>query len=398
MSWRLRLGQLFGIKLYVHVTFLLLLGWVGLAALARGQNLAGALFGILSILLVFACVVLHELGHALTARSYGIRTQDITLLPIGGVARLERMPRDPLQEFWVALAGPAVNVAIAALLLLLIAISQGPQALGGIRLFDGSMTRGSLLQELLRVNVLLVLFNLLPAFPMDGGRVLRALLAQKMDYVLATRLAANVGQLMAFVFAFVGLFYNPFLLFIALFVYMGAEAEAQAVQVQATFRGIPVRRAMVTQFSSLDSNDPLSRAVQVLLTGTQQDFPVTADGHVAGLLTRRDLLAALHDHGPAVPVAEAMRTDVNPIEASEALDEAFQRMQTEELPAAPVTDAGRLVGMLTMENIAEFLMVSAALEGAPMRASAGTANSARDLTASDVREPGVWRPTRSRQL
>src|SRR5947209_7360172 len=241
MSWRWRLGEWFGIVVYMHVTFLLLLGWVALVSLGQGLGWVGALEGIVLILLVFACVVLHEYGHALTARRYGIRTRDITLLPIGGVARLERMPRDPVQELWVALAGPAVNVVIAAVLMALILLLRGVPALAGAGLFGGRPLHDGLLPELLRVNIYLVLFNLLPAFPMDGGRVLRALLARRMAYERATRAAASVGQIMAFGFAFVGLLSNAFLLFIALFVYMGAEAEAQAVQVQSAFRGLPVR-------------------------------------------------------------------------------------------------------------------------------------------------------------
>jgi Zn-dependent protease len=394
MSWRWRLGELFGIVIYMHVTFLLLLGWVALVSFGQGHGLAGAIGGILFILLVFACVVLHEYGHALTARRYGIQTRDITLLPIGGVARLERMPRDPVQELWVALAGPAVNVVIAAVLFVLILVFQGAPAVNGMGILGGELLRGGLLNELLRVNVLLVGFNVLPAFPMDGGRVLRALLAQRMEYVKATRIAANVGQMMAFVFGFIGLFNNPFLLFIALFVYMGAEAEAQAVQVQSTFRGLPVRRAMVTRFTSLGADEPLSRAVQLLLSGTQQDFPVVTDGGVAGILTRRDLLSALHEQGPASPVAGAMRTDVVPVEASAPLEDTFQRMQTEELTAVPVTDMGRLVGLITMENIAEFLMITAALEGAPLNAAELVTTAEANVTPPAGPETSRWWPRR----
>src|SRR2546428_8461559 len=192
MKWRWRLGELFGIVIYMHVTFLLLIGWVALSHLMAGHGFAQALGGILFIVLLFACVVMHEYGHALTARHYGIRTQDITLLPIGGVARLERMPRDPIQELWVALAGPAVNVAIAAVLFVLVSLFPSAAAPTHVRLVGGS-----LLQKLLWVNVSLVVFNLLPAFPMDGGRVLRALLARGMERVQATRAAASLGEAMA---------------------------------------------------------------------------------------------------------------------------------------------------------------------------------------------------------
>jgi len=202
MKWRWRLGEWFGIVVYMHATFLLLIGWVALSHFLAGEGLAEALNGILFILLLFACVVMHEYGHALTARRYGIQTRDITLLPIGGVARLERMPREPGQELWVALAGPAVNVAIAAALFVLIELFEGAAALTMSKV---QLVGGDLLPKLMWVNISLAVFNLLPAFPMDGGRVLRALLARRMDYARATRAAASVGQMMAFLFGLWGL-------------------------------------------------------------------------------------------------------------------------------------------------------------------------------------------------
>jgi Zn-dependent protease/CBS domain-containing protein len=390
MAWRWRLAELFGIVIYMHVTFLLLLGWVALSHFLRGHGIGEALSGILLILLLFACVVMHEFGHALTARRYGIRTRDITLLPIGGVARLERMPRDPAQELTVALAGPAVNVAIAAFLYLLLPLFRGAAALADVHVVGGDM-----ITKLMWFNVSIVIFNLIPAFPMDGGRVLRALLAQRMDYVRATRIAANVGQMIAFGFGFLGLVVPGqfLLLFIALFVYMGAEAEAQSVQVQWAFRGLPVRRAMVTRFASLAPTDSLSQAVQLLLSSSQQDFPVAEDGEPVGLLTRRDLLQALHDHGPGATVQQGMRLDVASVEANAPLEETFQRLQTEELPAAPVTDMGRLVGLITMENIAEFLMIRAALEGAPTTPGQGVS---REGAAAEQRGEGA-RPVAGRR-
>lgn len=361
MNWRWRLGEIFGIVIYMHVTFLLLIGWFAIVPIMRGEGAGGALVSVLFVLLLFACVVAHEYGHALTARRYGIQTRDITLLPIGGVARLERMPRDPVQELWIALAGPAVNVVIAAALALLLALTRGAVAIA-----DVALDPRHLLNNLLSVNVSLVLFNLLPAFPMDGGRVFRALLARRMPYEKATRAAASVGQLMAFLFGFGGLLSGyVMLLFIALFVYMGAEAEAQSVQVESAFRGLPVGRVMVTRFASLAPDDTLGQAVKLLLSTTQQDFPVRQDGHAVGLLTRHDLLSGLHEHGPAAGIAVAMRSDVQAVEATAPLEETFQRMQAEGLPVLPVNQGGQLAGLLTMENIAEFLMVTAALEGAP---------------------------------
>jgi Zn-dependent protease/predicted transcriptional regulator len=395
MAWRWRLGELFGIVIYMHVTFLLLLGFVVFSHFLRGHGLGEALSGILLILLLFACVVMHEFGHALTARRYGIQTRDITLLPIGGVARLERMPRDPMQELNVALAGPAVNLVIAAVLYGLLLLSRGAAALTAVHVVGGDM-----ISKLMWWNISIVVFNLIPAFPMDGGRVLRALLARRMDYVQATRLAANVGQMIAFLFGFLGLVVPGqfLLLFIALFVYMGAEAEAQAVQVQSAFRGLPVRQAMVSRFTSLHPDDSLSRAVQLLLSGSQQDFPVEADGEAVGLLTRRDLLQALHDLGPGAAVRQAMRIDVAPVDASAPLEETFQRLQTEELSAAPVTDNGRLVGLITMENIAEFLMIRTALERATPTRGRVMTRVAATAGPNDVEARRAARQQRGEQL
>jgi Zn-dependent protease/CBS domain-containing protein len=390
MKWRWRLGQVFGIVVYMHVTFLLLIAYFAFIPLSQGRGLSGALYGILFVLLLFLCVVMHEYGHALTARRYGIQTRDITLLPIGGVSSLERMPRDPVQELSVALAGPAVNIAIAVLLAGLIYLFHGRPALTGV-----TLNSDHLLNDLWTMNVTLAVFNLLPAFPMDGGRVLRALLARWLPYESATRAAASVGQMMAFFFALVGLFGDPVLLFIALFVYMGAEAEAQAVQVQAVFQGLPVGRVMVTRFASLEPDDTLGRAVQLLLSSTQQDFPVVQANQVMGLLTRRDLLSALHERGSAAPVSSAMRRDVPPVDASAPLEETFQRMQRENLPAVPVMEASRLAGLITMENIAEYLMVSAALrEGGPGGAAGGIRNS---VAASSAPAAESWRRTRGEQ-
>src|SRR5512138_3596022 len=213
MKWQWKLGRFAGIDVFVHATFLLLIGWVGYSHWLEHHNWGEVLNGVFFILALFLCVVLHEYGHALTARKYGIKTRDITLYPIGGVARLERLPDKPIEELWVALMGPAVNVVIAALLFVYLSVTNGFVPLSNL-----SIASRSFAERLMMVNVSLVLFNLIPAFPMDGGRVLRALLAMRMDYVRATQIAANIGQGMAFLLGFFGLFNNPFLLFIAFFV------------------------------------------------------------------------------------------------------------------------------------------------------------------------------------
>src|SRR5690606_39190809 len=247
----------------------------------------------------------HEFGHALTARRYGIGTRNITLLPIGGLAQLERMPDEPVEELWVALAGPAVNVVIAVVLGVVGFVTETPGGPGA-----GELAGGSLVERLMIVNVMLVLFNLLPAFPMDGGRVLRALLAMRMPYAQATRVAANVGQGMALFFGLVGLFANPFLIFIALFVWIGAGQEAAQTEMRSVLGGVPLEQAMLTDSRTLAPDDTLARAVELLLAGTQQDFPIVDDGgDVHGILTRADLLTALARQEQVAPVAGVMRRD-----------------------------------------------------------------------------------------
>jgi Zn-dependent protease/CBS domain-containing protein len=356
MKWSVRLGRILGIDVYMHLTFLLLLAWVGVSHYLPRHDWTEAWSGIVFILMLFAIVVLHELGHALTARRFGIKTRDITLLPIGGVARLERMPEDPKQEFLVAVAGPAVNVALAALIAAFMLAVAGSSLLGNV-----SLVGGDFLRKLLWINVALALFNMIPAFPMDGGRVLRALLAMRMDYVRATQTAATVGQILAFGFGFIGLFTNPFLVFIALFVWMGAAGEASMVQMKASLAGIPVSRAMITEFRAIEAGDRLQSAVDHILAGFQHDFPVLDGGRLVGVLTRDDLLKAIAREGANAAVSEVMRREIETADPAEMLEPAFLRLQSCDCHALPVVRNGRLVGILTMDNVGEFMMVQAAV-------------------------------------
>lgn len=359
MRWSWKIGRLAGINVYMHATFLLLILFILLAYWAQGRSAATAIAGVVFILVIFGCVVLHELGHALTARKYGIRTRDIVLLPIGGVARLERMPDNPLQELWVALAGPAVNVVIAAGLFLILAAQGIRPELEKVR-----WASGNFLDRLMVVNLWLVGFNLLPAFPMDGGRVLRALLAMRMEYMRATQLAAHIGQAMALLFGFVGLFTDPFLLFIALFVWMGAEAEASTVQVRTSLGAIPVQRVMLTDFRTLNPDDTLARALEHILAGFQQDFPVVFGDHVLGVLTREDLMRALAQGGSTMLVRDAMRRDFQMADSHDMLERALALLRDCNCRSLPVQHDGRLVGILNMENVGEFLMIRTALRQA----------------------------------
>jgi Zn-dependent protease len=285
----------------MHVTFILLVSWVALIYWQQGQSIPAVIKGVVFILTVFLCVVLHEFGHALTARRYGIKTRDIILLPIGGVARLERLPTNPLQELWVALAGPAVNVVIAIGLFIWLNLFASFEPLQKL-----TVTTGPFLERIMAVNLFLVGFNMIPAFPMDGGRVLRAILATRKEYSRATQIAASIGQGIAVFFGFIGLFYNPFLLFIAFFVWIGAAQEASMVQMQSAISSIPVQQAMLTDFRSLHKNDSLDRAVELTLAGSQKDFPVVDNGRILGILTQTDLLKALSARDQYATVTTAM--------------------------------------------------------------------------------------------
>lgn len=365
MKWSWRLGRVAGIDVYMHATFLLIIGWVALSYWLQAGTLNAVLNGVGFILALFACVVLHELGHALTARHYGIKTRDITLLPIGGVARLERMPDVPLHELWVAVAGPAVNVVIAGVLYFALWLNGGLVSLAQL-----GVTEGSFLARLMLVNVLLVGFNMIPAFPMDGGRVLRALLATRMEYTRATQLAASLGQGIAFLFGLIGLFTNPFLVFTALFVWIGAAQEASMVQMKSALEGIPVGRAMLTRYQALSPREPLTRAVELILAGSQHDFPVVDDGRVVGVLTRADLLTALGQGRQEALIADVMRRQFETVEASSMLERASLQLQTCDCHTLPVTRSGELVGLLTMENLGEFMMIQSALSRARRRVPA----------------------------
>src|ERR1700756_1299353 len=268
MGWSLNIGSVAGTAILIHVTFLLFLAWIfGVSYVSGGA--AAAWSGLLFMVLLFLCVLLHEFGHIFTARRFGVRTPDVILLPIGGVARLERIPEKPSEEFLIAIAGPAVNVVIAAVLVLLAGASLDPSDFGTIE-----SSKIGLAERLAVVNVFLALFNLIPAFPMDGGRVLRALLATRLGYVRATEIAASIGQGFAFALGFIGLFFNPMLIFIAIFVYLAASAEAHLVAIRAMSRGVPTSAAMMTQFATLAPEAHVEDAVQTLLRTSQSEFPV----------------------------------------------------------------------------------------------------------------------------
>jgi Zn-dependent protease/CBS domain-containing protein len=353
MTWSMPLFSVGETTVRVHFTFFLLLAWLGAVNwIAAGPQ--AAVQGLIFILLLFLCVLLHEFGHIFMARRYGIRTPDVTLLPIGGVASLERMPEKPGQEIAVALAGPAVNVAIAAVLLLVLNAQFDLETVRNIE-----AVQSSLVARVAAANIALAVFNMIPAFPMDGGRVLRALLATRFGYVRATRLAANTGQVIAVVFGFLGLLGNPLLVLIAVFIFLAASAEAQLVELRDLARGYLARDAMITRFESLGPQSTADDAVSLLLRTTQQEFPVLdGAGRMLGLVTRDRLIEALRDKGGATPVLDFMETNIPTVAGTACLENVVQRLQ--ELRAPAVAVAGndqRFLGFITPENFAEVMMV-----------------------------------------
>lgn len=357
MSWQFKLGRFAGVDVFIHITFFLIVIWYALTYWLVGRTVAAALEGAAFILLVFLGVVLHEYGHVLTARKYGVKTRDITLYPIGGVARLERMPDKPIQELWVALAGPAVNVVIAGGLFAYLWLTDGLTPLNQL-----NFAAGSFVERLMLVNIFLVVFNLIPAFPMDGGRVLRALLAMRLEYVQATQIAATVGQGMAVLFGFWGLFNNPFLLFIAFFVWMGAAQEASMAQMKSALGGIPVMRAMQTEFRTLEPRDNLGHVTQLILAGSQHDFPVVEGERIVGILERDAFIRGLSQRGQTAIVGEFMRRDLPEVDSFDMVEIALMRLTESGARTLPVTHLGQLVGVITSENITEFLMIRSALK------------------------------------
>lgn len=354
MQWSYPLFRVGETEIRIHLTFPLLLLWFGIVYYQEG-GLPAAVEGVVFLAAVFACVVLHELGHATAARRYGIRTPRITLLPIGGIAELERLPEKPAEEIVVALAGPLVNVVIAAFLVLVLGAAVGVDSLTSLE-----DPRIAFAARLAAVNVWLVLFNMIPAFPMDGGRVLRALLALRMSRVRATEIAGTVGQVAAFGFALFGLFTgNVLLVLIAVFVYLAATGEARMTSLHDAARSVTVSDVLITRFESLPPEATLDDAGRALLRTTQHEFPVVeAGGRLRGILTRKGLVDGLQAQGGAAAVTTAMVAPIPMIGGGRPLDEVLGLLQSGHAPAVGVeAPGGGLAGYVTLENISEFMLL-----------------------------------------
>jgi Zn-dependent protease/CBS domain-containing protein len=348
-----RLFSVGGTDVRVHPTFFLLLVWVAAVHWFKG-GVSAAVAGVIFIVLLFLCVVLHEFGHIYAARRYGIRTPDVTLLPIGGVASLERMPEKPGQEIIVALAGPAVNLVIAFVLTFILGARFDLSQMAQLQ-----EAQSSLIAQVAAANIALVLFNLIPAFPMDGGRVLRAILATWLGFTRATRLAANIGQVLAVLLGLAGLFGNPLLVLVAVFIFLAAGAEAGYVAARDLTRGHLAHHAMITSFTPLGPQSSIDDAAALLLRTTQSEFPVLDESRrLRGVVTRDAIVAALKERPGSIPVSEVMSGDVRTVPENACLETVFSDLQKRALHFIGVVDrGGALVGYLTPENISELVMI-----------------------------------------
>lgn len=359
-SWSVRLGRFFGIDVFVHWTFSILLVWIFLMHISGGHGFAGGLSGVFFILALFACVVLHEFGHALTAARFGIKTKDITLYPIGGIASLEGMPEKPGEELLVGLAGPMVNLVIGFIIWVYLTATAQPLDLAAVVGSD-DMARLPFLWNLLFANVVLAVFNLIPAFPMDGGRVLRSLLSFVMDKSNATRAAAALGQFLAIMFVFLGFFYNFWLVFIGLFVFLGAGGEAAAETMRAALSGLKVRDAVMRRFTLLRPDDTLGRAVDVLLNSQETVFLVADVDRPVGTLSRTELIRGLSEQGKGALVSGYMKTDLVVAGPEMKLQDILEQLSAKG-GAAAVMEGDSILGLIDRENIEEKLLVQRTLK------------------------------------
>jgi Zn-dependent protease/CBS domain-containing protein len=360
MSWSLKLLKIKGIDIKVHLTFVLILIWAAYRwSTTTGEGIQGALFGIVATLLLFLSVTLHELGHSMQALKFGVRVRDITLMPMGGLAQMEEIPEDPNKELRIAIAGPLVNFGIAIFLIAIGALLNTRALLSYSELSAalGSASWSGLLAYLTSANLMLGLFNLLPAYPMDGGRILRALLAKRMSHAKATKIAAQVGQGFALLLGLWGVMSGSWtLVIIAIFVWMGAGQEKQGVQVKDTLGETTVGQVMTRSPHTLWVNDPLSKAIDLTLSTSQADFPVLEWGsnRVAGLIAEADILRGLQSVGKNAAAREVMRTNIVYTDSAELLLNAQQKMIKQRTRALPVINTdGELTGLLTANDINE---------------------------------------------
>ncbi len=340
MPWSLKFGSIFGIPIELHITFLLLL-------------LIFSIFGfipLLVIVLLFASVLVHELAHALVGRHYGAKIKKITLLPIGGVSQMEAIPKG--HEFAIAVIGPLTSIILGVVLFLF-------GSLFGLSMyFDLNWVELTSLKDIVRIvmslNFLLGLFNIIPAFPMDGGRVLRAFLSSRMDYLKATEISVRIGQGLAIVFAFVGVFYNPWLIIIAFFIYIGGMGEYQSTQMSSALKGIKVKDLMVKDVVTVSPNDTLEEFEKLLIEKRYKGYPVVFDGNLLGIITINELLSVPRIKWIDTKVQDVMMKDIIIASPNMEVFELHNKLTEKNLGRAPVLENGKLIGFISKTDILKF--------------------------------------------
>ena len=354
MKGSYKIGNIAGIGIFIHWTFSLLIVFIIFSNYRAGQSAEQIIWSLFFILSIFVTVFLHELGHALAAKKYKIKTKDITILPIGGLARLEKIPEKPIEELIVAIAGPAVNIALALIAGLFISIPPLKEL--SLQL-AGEVNQSNFFLNFFIVNIWLAVFNLIPAFPMDGGRVLRALLAMKYSRTIATDIAARIGQILAAIFVFIGFFSSPFLVFIGLFIFIGAQAEATFAHAKSALSGYRVKDALMKDYKVIDKDERVKTAVDMLLNGTAKSFLVMENKKPIGTLTRDEIIRCISEKGDQDTVYNIMNKDLILLEAGSPLENAYQQVQQNNTVLMAVIENNELIGTLDTENILEFIMV-----------------------------------------
>lgn len=363
MDSSLRLFSVRGIAIKVHVTFPLILVWAAVQFGAiSGQGLEGAVFGVIVTLLLFSIVILHELGHSFTALEFDVPIRQIVLLPIGGVAQLGRIPDEPGQEFLVAIAGPAVNFALAVvlgLLAALLAVNLSPEEIMRSLRGMGALDLSAIFRYVFATNLFLGVFNLLPAFPMDGGRVLRALLALRMDYARATSIAVFIGQSLAWLMGLWGFLGGGFfMILIAVFIYVGASQEGQLTRLRSVLADLRVSQAYTRRATTLSPEEPIQRAVDLTLSSFQANFPVCDGERLVGILTQQRLVDTLQKRGPNTPIRQAMQTEFSHVSPDDGLFDVQQQLSRSQLDALPVSEGTTFLGLITQQDIAEIYQLA----------------------------------------
>jgi Zn-dependent protease/predicted transcriptional regulator len=354
MKGSLNLANIFGIRVSIHWTFSLLIAYIVFSNWRAGHSPEQILWAVFFTLCIFATVFLHELGHAFAAKRFNIQVKSITLLPIGGLASLESMPEKPMEEFIIAIAGPLVNLAIAMLTALFIDTNSLTNLASTVQ---QGIDASNFLTYFFLINIWLVLFNLIPAFPMDGGRVLRALLGFKFKHHVATKIAARIGQFIALIFIFIGFSSNPFLIVIGVFILFSAQSEASYTETKSLLDGYTTRDAVMRHIATIEADQTLNAAVTMLLNGQASIFLVQDKGVAIASLTRDDIIRGLAEYGRDADISNVMNPNLKKIESSESLEKIYELLSQKQYPLIVVEENGHFIGAIDLENVLEFIMV-----------------------------------------